>query len=90
MKINGNFDSKIKQITGKTETMGIEEMVLDMERKRGEKLGLKRGMERVKIKIITNMLNNDFSDEMIVKATGATLDFVNKIRRLNKKQIVPA
>ena len=39
------FDEKIKQITGRTETMGIEEMVLVDREKRGIELGEKRGIE---------------------------------------------
>jgi hypothetical protein len=33
------FERELEQITGRTKTMGIEELVLTMERKRGEKLG---------------------------------------------------
>ena len=66
------FDKNLKQITGRTETMGLVEQVL-AER---EECGLERG----RMEIVTNMLRNDFSDEMIVKATAVTPDYVQKIR----------
>jgi hypothetical protein len=41
---------------------------------------MKKGKKRSINQVITNMLRNDFSDEMIVKATAVTPDYVQKIR----------
>jgi hypothetical protein len=56
--------------------MGIVEQVMAEKEKRGIRLGEKRGIKRV----ITNMLHNNFPDEMIVKATAVTPDYVQQIR----------
>ena len=40
----------------------------------------KRGRIEGKIEVIINMLRNNFPDEMIVKATAVTSDYVQKIR----------
>ena len=74
------FDNQLQQITGRTETMGIEETVLEMERERGIRRGIRHGMKRSIERIVTNMLHNNFSDEMIVKATAMTPDYVKKMR----------
>jgi len=73
---NHTFDQKFKQVTGRTETMGLEELILAEREKRGKVEGIKEGIKQV----ITTMLRNDFSDEMIVKATAVTPDYVQKIR----------
>jgi len=39
------FDNKIKEITGRTETMGIEEMVLAEREERGQERGMRLGKE---------------------------------------------
>ena len=85
---NNIFDKKIKQITGRKESMGIEEMVLDMERKRGlargKKLGLergeKRGIEQRNREVILNMLQKNFTDETIADLIEIPIDYVQKIR----------
>ena len=60
--------------------MGLREQILEMERMEGEELGKVEGkMETIK-QIITNMLRNNFPDEMIVKATAMPHDYVQKIR----------
>jgi len=74
------FEKQYEQITGKEYTMGLEELILTTERKRGQMEGEKRGIRQV----VVNMLRNGFSDEVIVKATvKATVvmpDYVQKIR----------
>jgi predicted transposase YdaD len=82
------FDEKLEQIKGRKETMGIVEQVMAEREKRGIKrgkiegikLGEKRGIERRNHEVITNMLHNNFPDEMIVKATAVTPDYVQQIR----------
>ncbi|MDR1729598.1 MAG: hypothetical protein LBR52_02940, partial [Prevotellaceae bacterium] len=78
------FEHHLDQIKGRTETMGIEELILRASKhegmkigeKRGMKLGQKQGVER----IVANMIRNNFSDEMIVRIAAVTQNYVNKMR----------
>ena len=56
--------------------MGLEELILTMERKRGEKLGEKRVVKQ----IIINMLRKNLTDEMIADFANVPIDYVQKIR----------
>ena len=85
---NITFEKKFEQITGRTRTMGIEEMVLAQREERGEKRGIKLGEKRgIKLgekrkdrETVINMLRNDFTDEMILKIVNVTPDYIQKIR----------
>jgi len=56
--------------------MGLEELILTMERKRGEKRGEKRGVKQV----IINMLRKNLPDEMVADFANVPIDYVQKIR----------
>ena len=64
--------------------MGLEELILDMERKRGmklgKKLGEKRGMERNMKQVVINMLNKNLQDEMIADLVNVSLEYVQEIK----------
>ena len=85
---NVTFENHLDQITGRTETMGIEELILRASKhegmkigeKQGERRGEKRALERRNREVVTNMICNNFSDEMIVKIASVTPDYVNKVR----------
>ena len=79
-KNNIIFEKHYQQITGSSKTMGLEEQILDIAEKRGEKRGIKLGEKRGKKEIIINMLQNGFTDDVIVKVTAMTPDYVQKIR----------
>ena len=74
------FEHHLDQITGRTETMGIEELILRASKHEGVKIGEKHGFERRNKEVVINMIRNNFTDEMIIKITSVTPDFVNKIR----------
>ena len=72
--------------------MGIEEAVLDIERRRGEKLGERRGMkqgieqgiergiEHKTREVILNMIQKKLTDETIADLADVRIDYVQKIR----------
>ena len=75
------FGIEIEQITNRHTTMGIEEFVLDRERR----IGMKEGMEEVKnernIFYTTNLLTlTDCSDEKIASLVGVDIEFVQKVK----------
>jgi len=70
------FDKKLEQIKGRKETMGLVEMAM-AER---EELGLMRGKIEGKNEVIINMIQNDFTDDVIAKAAAVTPNYVQKIR----------
>ncbi len=86
---NRIFEQEFEQVTGKEQTMGIEELFLSVERKRakkeGEKIGEKRGEKRSIERTIFNMLNRNFDDDLIASIAGVPLERVAKLRlSLNK------
>jgi len=82
------FEQKYEQITGRKQTMGLEELILYSEHKRGliegekrgqiegEKRGEKRGINQV----IINMLRKNLTDEMIADFANVSIDYVRKMR----------
>jgi len=74
------FEEKYEQITGRKQTMGLEELILTTERKRGQIEGEKRGEKRGINQIIMNMLRKNLTDEMIADFANVSIDYVRKIR----------
>ena len=60
--------------------MGLEELILTTERKRGLIEGEKRGEKRGINQVIMNMLSKNLSDEMISDFAGVSIGYVRKIR----------
>ncbi len=82
-KNNIIFDQHLDQITGRTETMGIEELILREREHRGIKIGEKRGLERMEQKnreIILNMIQKKFADEIIADVVGVSLEYIQGIK----------
>jgi len=85
---NITFEQHLDQITGRTTTMGIEELILRASKhegmkigeKRGEMRGEKRALERRNREIVTNMLSKNLSEEMITDITGVPLEYVRKVK----------
>jgi hypothetical protein len=81
---NITFERELEQITGRTRNMGVEELILTMERKRGEKrgieLGEKQGIEHNRKEVVSNMIRKDFSDELISEIVCVSVDYVRKLR----------
>jgi len=70
------FDKQIQTVTGRSETMGIEELMLDRATKRG------------KGEVVKNLLSKfGFTVEQAAEAAEVSLEFVQKIHaQLNKKK----
>lgn len=79
------FDQELRQITGRTETMGIEELILTTERKRAEKRGIERGTEQKEREIILNMIRKSTDDKFIADFAGVPVEYVQKVRDSFKK-----
>ena len=76
------FDKELQQITGRrTETMGLEEMILVERERRGMKQGVEQGMESKKREIIINMIQKKFTDEIIADIANVSLEYIEEIRK---------
>jgi len=63
--------------------MGLEELILTTERKRAERRGMERGIERRNREVVMNMIQKNFTDEMIVDIAGVPLEYVREIKYVN-------
>ncbi|QNL48125.1 hypothetical protein H8S90_15065 [Olivibacter sp. SDN3] len=86
------FEKQIEEITGRSEIMGIEELLLDRATKqgiqKGERKGERRGEQKKSREFVENLLLEfDFTDEKAAQAAQVSIEFVQKIRaQLNKKK----
>jgi hypothetical protein len=82
------FEENLDQITGRTKTMGIVEMVIAekeeraMERgiERGIERGMEQGIERRNREVVINMLRKNFSDDVIADVAEVSPEYVQKIK----------
>jgi hypothetical protein len=81
------FDEVIDDLKNKPKkTMGIEEFVLDRERRVGRKEGESKAYQEKDTLFVKNLLKKlTLSDEQIVDIAGVPLEFVQKIRKKLKK-----
>jgi len=56
--------------------MGLEELILDMKRKRG----MEHGVERRNREVVINMLNKNLQDEMVADLADVSLEYVQEIK----------
>ncbi|GHV31646.1 hypothetical protein FACS1894177_06640 [Bacteroidia bacterium] len=75
------FETNLEHITGRKQTMGIEELILTTERKHAEK----RGENRTQRKMIFNMIRKSLDDSLIADVAEVPLDYVRKVRASLKK-----
>jgi len=77
---NSKFEQEIQEITGRSETMGIQELMLDRATKQGEQ---KKSRD-----VVENLLSKlGLSDEQAAEVAEVSIEFVQKIRaQLNKKK----
>ena len=66
------FETQYEQITGRKQTMGLEELILTSERKLGQIEG--------KNQVVMNMLRKNLADDMIADFVDVTPDYVREIR----------
>ncbi len=79
---NRIFEQEKQKLTGGSNTMGIEELLLDRAKKQGLTQGLKREKQRRDREIVLNLLNHtDFSDEQIAKLAEVSKEYVVKLRK---------
>lgn len=84
-EINNNFNWQIDLLTGKTNTMGIFEIIAD----RAMEKGIKKGRLKGKIEFVRYLLqqtNNSVPE--IAAIASVTEDFVEKLRKDSKKEII--
>ncbi|MEH6305598.1 hypothetical protein RYH73_08085 [Olivibacter sp. CPCC 100613] len=71
------FDKQIQTVKGRSEAMGIEELMLD----RATKQGIQKGEQKSKSQVISNLLEKfGFSIEQAAEAADVSIEFVQKIR----------
>ncbi|PWK23318.1 putative YhgA-like transposase [Arcicella aurantiaca] len=77
------FDKEVDVITNKpVKTMGIEEFVLDRERRVGLKKGIEIANKKKDTIFVKNLLEKtDFNDQQIADIANVTLEFIAKIRK---------
>jgi predicted transposase/invertase (TIGR01784 family) len=85
------FKNKLEEVTGKTYPMGIEQFLLERERKIGEKKGIEKGIdlgidlgiEKAMKKAILNGYDKGLSIAMICNINELTEEYVLKVLREN-------
>lgn len=82
-KNNRTFDQQIQEITGRSEIMGIEELLLD----RATKEGVQQGEEKKSYEVVAKLISADrFTIAEIADYAQVSINFVQKIRaELSKK-----
>jgi len=84
---NVTFDCEIEKLTGRSNTMGIEELLLEKARHDGLQKGLQKGrIEKDKQTVRNLILKLDLSDEQIADVAEVSTDFVKKVRASLKKK----
>lgn len=87
--MNQKFENLLTDITGRTNTMGIEELLLAQARKegelrgelRGEERGLQQGIEQEKQTFVHTLIKETtFGDRKIASLAGVALDLVKETR----------
>jgi len=71
------LDKQIQTVKGRSEAVGIEELMLD----RATKQGIQKGEQKSKSQVISNLLEKfGFSIEQAAEAADVSIEFVQKIR----------
>ena len=79
------FELELDIIKNRQTTMGLEEFVLDRERRVGKREGVEEGKESMdyenKLISTKNLLTQtDFSEEKIANLVGVDIEFVRKVK----------
>lgn len=79
------FESELDIIKNRQTTLGLEEFVLDRERRVGKREGVEEGKEIMdyenKLNFAKNLLpQTDFSEEKIAVLVGVDIEFVQKVK----------
>ncbi len=72
-----NFEKEVQQLTGRTTTMGVREILLERREKEGIELGMEKGKQlghhEEALEIARNLRNIGIATEDIAKATGLSI-----------------
>lgn len=79
------YDKKLEEVTGKTYPMGIEQFLLERERKIGEKKGIEKGIEKALKKAVLNGYDKGLSIAMLCNINELSEEYVLKVLRDNGK-----
>jgi uncharacterized Zn finger protein len=91
---NEIFENKLGELTGKTSTMGLEEFLLERERKtgvkqgieQGIKQGIERGIQKKTKQFVLNLYNEKFSDlGLIARLADLSIEQVQNILKKEKR-----
>ena len=89
-KLNDTFEQKLDEINNRNTTMGLEEFVLDRERRVGRKEGREEGREegvsqttyQKDFAFVKSLLNEtDFNNNKISRIVGVSLEFVENVHK---------
>lgn len=89
-KLNDTFEQKLDEINNRNTTMGLEEFVLDRERRVGRKEGREEGREegvsqttyQKDFAFVKSLLNEtDFNNNKISRIVGVSLEFVESVQK---------
>lgn len=82
------FEMEKRELTGGSDTMGIEQLLIETEKKRSEKRGIEKGAEQKSYEVVSNLLAaGKFTDSEIANFATVSEDFVKKVRAdLSKKK----
>lgn len=91
---NTTFDREVEILTDRNETMGVEEIILDLAKKEGIVIGIEKGIEQgiekgtenTKREFIENLTARaTFSDEEIASLANVSLEFIKEVRSKKNK-----
>lgn len=83
-EFNNIFEQEVEQITGRTETMGIEELLLDRATKQGVEQGIAQGIEKG---ITQGRYEEAIEIARELKKEGLSVDFIAKTTKIAIKKI---
>lgn len=83
--VNLKFDKEVEILTGRSTTMGIEELLLERAKNQGLEEGIEKGFEKGEQEkshaVVENLiLKLGFSDEQAASIAEVSLDFIKKVR----------
>ncbi len=78
-EINHIFDSELNELTERSETMGIEELLLDRAKKQGIQKGKKEGERKKTLDIAIEMKKDGMPIDQIVKFTKLSVEEIEKL-----------
>jgi len=86
--VNLKFDKEVEILTGRSTTMGIEELLLERAKNQGLEQGMERGFEKGEENkshaVVVNLISHGFSDDQAASIAEVSSEFVKKVRSESK------